>query len=535
VVTDWKLSVLRGIYDLTSICEWGVTIEEVLGQPGTMSFTLQDRDMGDYDFASFFQGIGVNLEDLDVTASIYGQSMPVFRGSLLKTHVDLPVAFPWRFHKISCTDYQREIFGRRMVGTPTGDLWWRRSENDDFKAVDPRVYLSGSDASIVRNLMQTVSLPDYGVDAYTYVNEYISFVDPLIGDPDDPQTPDRATVGSVMDMLAGLAPGNVQYWLDPGMYVHYVALPRWWETPTEVGTLALGLPEDIASLTTAPADIDNETPNGTTSIGCRDLSYEFDYSQNVSQFYVTGATGFALGTGPNAGIVEYNGNGWVNWGSSGGYPSPSNAQVMINAPESIDETTKMAVAARARRAVERGILRGTCTVGNERHHVDGWHVGQLVKITDNRLPVYLNNRYYVIQKVTTTLLPTINWRVYHLEWGDAPIARTSSRRAWKKEMPQLPGRLWDIAGRDMLPLPGTTVTVIGQLVDDLGIERRVAGIRLKLQLEVWDTTGALVTGVGDISPTDVVSDLMGRWETQLTVGSDPGFKYRVTPAPPAAP
>jgi hypothetical protein len=536
MVTDWKLKILHGLYDVTEACEWSVTIEESLGQPGTMTFTLQDRYMGMADFAEFEPGhLGFNLEDLDVMATIDGQATPLFRGTLLRTNVDLPVAFPWRFHKISCTDYQREIFGRRLIGTPTGDLWWAGisgSELDEPIPVDPRVYLSGSDASVVIALMATVATQVGLIDTTTYVNTYIDSIDSLVGDPNVPQTPNRSTVGSVMDLVAALAPGNVQYWIDPDLKLHYIAIPRWWETPTEPGSLALGLPEDIAALELAPADIDNEAPDGVTSIGCRNLSYDFDYSQGVKHFYVNGSLGFAY----NAGVVEYNGTGWVNDGVEGGYPPASVAQAFLNADEAIDKTTKLAVVARASKAVERGVLRGRCTVGNERHHIDGWHVGQLVRIRDDRLPDALNDRYYVIQKVTTTLIPTVNWRVYHLEWGDAPIARSSSRRYERKqEQAQLPGRLWDIGGRDMYPLSGTTVTVVGQLVDDLGIERRVSGVIVKLKLEVWDTGGSLVDGIGSIAPDEVITDAMGRWETQLTVGSEVGYKYRVSSISEAEP
>jgi hypothetical protein len=534
-VTDWKIYALAGIYDLTPLCEWGVSIEETLGSPGTASFTLQDRDdMSQYpqavgDFPSHFQDIGVNLEDLDVKIEIAGQSMPIFRGTVQRDVVDLPEMFPWRFHKISCTDYQLGIFGKRLVGTPNGYMWVGPDSDGNYIPVDPRVYLSGSDASVVGSLMNIAHAGIAGAISAVDVHEYVSYVDPLIGDPDNPQTPDRQTVGAVMDLMAGLAPGNVQYWIDPGLNLHYIAIPRWWEEPSDSAALAVGLPQDVHLLTTAPASIDNVSPDGVTTIGCRNLGWDMDYSQGISQWYVTGALGFIYLTGNQLGQVERNGNGWVSEGYNNSDPNPGFSQAFLDDPGVGDETTKMAAATRATNAVSRGILRGHCTVGNERHHVDGWHVGQLVNIRDDRMPWYLNGRYFVIQKVTTTLLPGVNWRVYDLEWGDAPIARSSTRRARQQKDLKLPGRLWDIDGRIQNPLPSSTVRVVGQLQDDMGFARGVAGVIVDLELHVWDADGNVVDGVGSISPETVTSDFMGRFWTDMTVGEQAGYYYCVCP------
>lgn len=540
MVTDWKLYLYTT--DATALCEWGVSIEETLGQPGTASFTLQDREMlngpvyegfPQANKAFFVGSDGFPFDNLDVRIEIDGQPIPLFRGTIQKDAVDLSVGFPWRFHKVNATDYQREFFGRRLIGYPAGWIGWVGPDSDgNFIPTDPRVYLSGSDKSIIKILMATIWSPAGPViDAETYVYEYTADVTPLVGDPDSPQPPSPSTVGSVIDLLAGLAPGNVQYWLDPAGYVHYVALPRWWDTPTYLidGTfdlvstpLSRGLPQTLHALSVAPANIDNDAADGITSIGCRNLGYEFDYSNSFYKVYVNGGVGFAY----NGGAVDLKGTGWVygDWGALSG------AEVTIDAPTSMDGTSKQAAADRAGNAIKGGVLRGHCTVGNERHHVDGWHVGQLVKITDERLPNYMNERYYVIQKVTTKLIPTVNWRVYDLEWGDAPIIRSSSRRSKEKKV-ELPGRLWDIAGRNMFPLPGETLTVIGQLVNDVGDSRRVPGVVAYLKLEVWDDVGALVDPLdvtAYISPDEVVTNIMGMWETELTVGSELGYRYRVS-------
>jgi hypothetical protein len=514
--------------DVTGLCMWAINVEQSLGSPATASFTLQDRAMGDYDFADLFltgQGGlgGCNLERADIEIIIIGQQKPIFRGAILNDTIDLPVAFPWRFHKISATDYQRELFSERLVGIPGGSLWWRLYSWPDSEppiCVDPRVYLSGSDKGVVATLFQqcaALNVPGGWIDADTYVYQYIASIDNLVGSGEVPVTPDRAAVGAVLDQLTGLIAddNNVQYWLDQALMLHYVALPRWWEQPEDV-------PDPLES---APVDI-SDVPDGVTSIGCRNLGWAFDYSSIMHQFYVNGGTGYMY----NNGDVELNGTGAVAFGSLVEYPSINYSMAVLNDGGSIDETTKLAVAARARKATQQGILRGHCTVGNERHHPDGWHVGQVVKITDARMPAYLNDRYYVIQKVTTKLVPMTNWRIYDLEWGDAPIARSSSRRYTKDDKkPDLPGRLWDIGGRIQNPLPGSTITVVGQLTDDAGKERRVPGVSVDLELHVWDDTGTPVEDVGSISPETVTSDAMGRWSTQMTVGSELGYRYCVCP------
>jgi hypothetical protein len=359
-------------------------------------------------------------------------------------------------------------------------------------------------------------LPTQTIDVGSFVYTYTDSVDAYVGSVANPQPPDRTTLGSVIDQMAALSDFNVQYWLDQALRLHYVALPRWWEQPEDV-------PDPLEF---APANIDNDNPDGISSIGCRNLGYNFDTSRDMHQFYVNGSLGFAY----NGGAVKLNGTGWVTFGSEASAPSPSYPQAFLDAPESINADTKLAVAARADKSTSGGILRGHCTVGNERHHMDGWHVGQIVKITDARLPASLNERYYVIQKVTTKLIPTINWRVYDLEWGDAPIARSSSRRVTKDtKKVALPGRLWDIEGRIQNPLPSSTITVHGQLKNEKGEPVMVPDVTIDLELHVWDATGTPAVGVGSINPETVISDIMGRWQTQMTVGPGLGYSYCVCP------
>jgi hypothetical protein len=303
-----------------------------------------------------------------------------------------------------------------------------------------------------------------------------------------------------------------------------VVLPRWYEQQTDPGSLAMGLPETLFPLEAAPANIDNDTPDGVTSIGSRDLSWTFDYTSDTFEYYVNGGVGFAY----NGGVTDLKGSGW--WPSTGG-PSGALPQAHLDAPSAVDSITKTAAATRARTSGQSGILRGKLVVGNERHHPDGWHVGQYLKINDVRLPGFLNGRYYVIQRVTTTLIPGQNWRVYTIEWGDAPIARLSSRKApaASTQPPALPGRVWEAAYSEFTPLPSSTVTVVGQLTGDDGTPRRVANVTVHLEILTWDETDTPIAPVGSLSADVVLTDTMGAWTTDLTVGSQAGYSYEVRP------
>lgn len=528
-LTDWRLELLDGVYDFTDVCEWGVHIEETLGQPSTASFTLQDRGApSSGDFAEHAGG-PLTLDAMDVRARILGRDDLTYRGKILYDKVQLDQAFPWRRHDCRATDYQREFYDRRLVGTPTGFIWTGPDSDGNYTPVDPRLWVGnglfvdgGTDADLVAGIMtdgQVVG--SASIDVTTFVQAFLPS-----GFNADPLPVDRAKVRAILEAAAARVGGNLQYWLDPGLVSsgqwrqHWAVVPRWFEQEAPAFYLALGLPATITPLETAPANIDNDSPDGVSSIGCRDLYWEFDYSNDVQQYWVNGALGFAY----NGGVADTAGSGWVSFGTPDATPSGGVAQELLDVPDSVASASKVAAAVRAGNATSQGLLRGRLVVGNERHHLDGWHVGQSFNLKDARLPDYLNDRRYVIQKVTTTLIPGQNWRVYTIEFGDAPIARSSSGRAPSVvNKPAQPGRLWDIDGRVINPPASATITVVGQF------ERAAPNISVPLELHVWDDTGTPQTGVGSISPTTVITDWLGRWETQLTVGPTEGWHYCVCP------
>lgn len=517
-LTDWRLYLLDD--DFTAKAEWGVDIVEVLGQPATARFTLQDRFMGDYDFADVFGG-GVTLEEIDTRVEILGAEIPAYRGKVLSDDVALPNMFPWRNHTIGCTDYQREIFDRRLIGVPTGELWDGPDPQGNYLPVDPLSLfgLGQTDKGAIQSMFTGVGphalLPIGTIDADTFVNEYVP--DGMNGAPFQAE---RSKIRNVMEWLAGQVGGNVQYWMDPGLRLHWQVIPRWFESESEAGALLTMFPETGFPMELAPVEIDNDNPNGTTSIGCRNLGWTFDYTSLLHQHYVVGGVGFARE--PLSGVVDKKGTGWVTYGNVDQAPNATQAQELLDYPASVDLGSKLAAGRRAENSVTRGILRGKLTVGGKRHHPDGFHVGQKLKITDSRMPIYLRGRYFTIQRVTMKLLPGQNWRIYDIEWGDAPQQRVSTRVPSVQAPPErAAGRLWGISGNTTNPRPGSTVTVAGQLMDDAQNPRRAYGVPVPLELHVWDADGNEIDPVSvgaAISPEEVTTDAMGQWFTAMTVG-----------------
>jgi hypothetical protein len=90
--------------------------------------------------------------------------------------------------------------------------------------------------------------------------------------------------------------------------------------------------------------------------------------------------------------------------------------------------------------------------------------------------------------------------------------------------------VWETAYSQFTPLPGSTVTVVGQLTGDDGQPRRPFGEVVHLEILPWDATDTpVIPPVGTLSADTVTSDTMGRWQTDLTVGLQPGYSYEVRP------
>jgi hypothetical protein len=527
--TDFHVIFLIGAteYDVTDkVSAQGVSIEETLGGQAVATFRLQDRATPEWGplpdvFPSSPPGSGgVNFERLDTKITIDGQTDPVFRGMVMSPTGEIRPGDDWPTYTIPCTDYQNDVFDRHLVGVPSGDLWWAPGPvpPNEYTPNDPNATAGSTDAATVSSLMAAYcGFPV--IDTTAHVHEYVP---DLIRGGYDTWTFDRTTLRGAFDQVAGYAAANVQYWIDTGFRLHWVAIPRWFDQQTGGGVSPRMLPETLVPLEAAPADIDNDAPNWTTNIACRAITWTLDYAPENAYYYVNGGVGFAY----NGGAVEHGGTGW--WP---GNPMGAGPQALLDAPEAWDDVTKAAAANRAYESTRAGVLRGRFIVGHQNWHPDGWHVGQAFKLTDSHLPGFLNDRYYVIQKVTTTLIPRQNIRVYSIEWGDAPIQRLSGRKAPAIPKPPLPGRVWQNNYSENTPIPSATVRVTGQLEAEDGYGRKVANVPVHLAIETWDAADApVIPPLGTLSATAVMTDALGRWSVDLTVASNPGYSYRVVPA-----
>jgi len=519
--TDFRLYISG--YEFTRKADWEATIEESLGSPDSVTLKLQDRFGGSpLPFSDVNGGGGFNLERADVLIELVGQALPVFHGRVSSLDGDLPVGMPYPRYELPCADYTEEIYTQRLVGYPDGYNWLINPDGSR-SPIDPYSYPSTGDDIQVKSALQLYSNPRFAIDTTGFVGHHHSnYYGDLFTSTD---------IRGILEIYAGLTDTdeNIQYWFDTAYRFHWVVLPRWYETPTD------------PLLEPAPRDLNNDTPDGTTSIGFRNLKWKFDYSQGIGsngQYYINGGLGFDYNEGDVAPL--FYGSGWDLDGIPAAYPGRADAtrnQMAISQDGSITSEDRAAVGRRQRKLTNLGILRGSLTLGNERHHVDGWHKGQYFTLTDSRLPADVNGGTYVIQRVSMHLVPTVNWRIYDIEFGDAPIGRQSTRRQQKANQVDTvvvaPGRLWDIQNRVMNPLPGSTVTIVGQLVYDDGTPKQLPNVRVCLVLDVWDAktdpTKAQpnVTGVGSLSAPSALTDDFGRFSVDLTVGDNPGYSYEV--------
>ena len=465
-----------GIYDFTDVCEWPVEIEETLGQPGTARFTLKDRDVppGLGDFASRPGGPLHPRQDGRPDSDRRSRRLPVPGHAPGRRH-RAEQKFPWRRHHCSATDYQREMFDRRMVGVPSGDLWWASPDTDgNYLPVDPRAWLRNEACSSTRRDRRHHRGPVSRLCADRRVRRRRGTTFVTILHPADRQhrRGRRSHQGPGLSRAAGCQSrrqppvlGGSGPRLDRHPWMHWKIVPRWFEQETPDYFVALGLRGTVAPLETAPFDIDNDTPDGVTSIGSRGLRYRFDYSNDVQQFWVNGGPGRLRLRRASGGRQE-------------GRPAGSHSGRATSCRAASPGNPRRA---RSRRRGDEGRGRGPRRQGGQPRDparpADRRQRASSprrlarrsdVQPRDARLPGYLNDRRYVIQKVTTTLEPGENWRIYD-RLGRRPLARASSRRAPVEPKPLLPVELG--AG---LPGPDPTPSSIWTVVNPAGRTTRTS-------------------------------------------------------------
>lgn len=281
----------------------------------------------------------------------------------------------------------------------------------------------------------------------------------------------------------------------------------------------------------APAAItdDPNAVNGTTIIGGRNLRIEYDSDYMPQETYIVGTTDFIL----NNGNVVFQGTGYAS-GPGRQHQNPIFRQVMIDA-QAVTEAEMVSVSKAHINYARRARLRGSITIGQDDEVVDGWHCGQLLTITDARLPPLLNGHSFPIQRVSGSLKAGNDFRVYNLEFGDFPIPRFSQKF---RTTPQRIGTARLPANRHQIELsthhllPSHTYTAYSQMVDASGKPLRMSGIPVIWNLTVTDSTDALVAQ-GTLDGIDPETDIHGRTAATLVTGTSTGLFYHLTAITPA--
>jgi hypothetical protein len=122
----------------------------------------------------------------------------------------------------------------------------------------------------------------------------------------------------------------------------------------------------------------------------------------------------------------------------------------------------------------------------------------MLKVVDARLPASLNGRSWPIQRVAGELKAGNDFRVYTLEFGDAPIDRFFQKY---RATPGLHHRARHLPARKhriYMPThhlrPSTSYVLTSQMVDEAHRPVRQAGVTVVWSLEVRDRAGVNVGG-----------------------------------------
>lgn len=594
--------------------EWGIVTEEVLGGKGRISLAVQDRTNS-----------WEPTPGSDIKATIRATGWILGRGQLVTPSFDLPVGMPWRIWKLDASDSNAQL-PQRKVGALDGKTWIDEGGFGFFMNIDPFASALATDRLTVQQLFDHyVRINGRAMETSTYVGEFLTDLRSITWDYGD--------VEKALNDMAALVVANLQFWIDPDDFVHWVLIPAWQDLPLDLSTisggLGLGFPAAaIDLLQIAPYELSDDPAavNGSTIIGFQKMSITLDGSEMPEQVYVQGGTGYVynspalspvdetksvvkvpipgadatyqltflattklwhtdatgyvstsfstvgasgpfnvkyiqvpwstsrnkgggfwkLLSGPDVGKLVDNdtnilsgygsirvdavtsspgepkvgvgGSGWVNEVDQ----DPNKRQAYMAAPISVTRAMRDSYGGQA---VERGrtpTLRGQVDVVG----YDGWRAGQLMRVTDIRLPASMNGRYYVIQRVRGGFLAETELRKYTLDFGDGPVSRWSGQPATDSDVEWPPGAIQvDIDVRDLSPGPNSTQIITAQLINTAGEPWKIAGKVVEWKFECYNSLGVLQTGQGSITPTVSVTDKSGKARTRLTTGAGTALVY----------
>jgi len=265
--------------------EWDWSTSEQLGATGDATLIVQDRDNTLEPAAHW-----------DVKLVIKSNAHVLWRGEVTSFSLELPDKFPWRRWNLQCSDYNGEM-PLRLVGAYDGKIWIDTSGLGIFVNIDPYASPLETDKLTVQSWFDHYfRVNDEAVDTDTFVVSYLENLDKMYM-----QEPSYGNLQQALEDLAALIIQNLQFWIDPDLNFHWVAIPAWQdllvdaiatELDDTLSTSALMFPEgSIAGLEFAPYTV-SDVGDLETDIGFSDLKFELDGGAMPEQVYVKGATGY---------------------------------------------------------------------------------------------------------------------------------------------------------------------------------------------------------------------------------------------------
>lgn len=271
--------------------EWDWSTSETLGSTGSATITVQDRDN--------------TLEPVahwDVKLVIKSSGHVLWRGEVTSFSLELPDKFPWRRWKLQCSDYNGEL-PLRLMGAYDGKTWMDTSGLGIYVNIDPF-------ASALRTDLLTVQawfdhyfrVAGEAADTTEFVVQYLDQLDKLFM-----QDPNYGNLQSSLEDLAAMIIHNLQFWIDPDLKFHWVAIPAWQdllvdaianEVDDSLSLSAMLFPEGtIGGLEFAPYTVSDVGDLGS-DIGFSNLKFDLDGGEMPEQVYVKGATGYVYNAEP---------------------------------------------------------------------------------------------------------------------------------------------------------------------------------------------------------------------------------------------
>jgi hypothetical protein len=238
---------------------------------------------------------------------------------------------------------------------------------------------------------------------------------------------------------------------------------------------------------------------------------------------------------PPAPVIGVGGTGWV-----GGVQDPTMRQAYVEAPSATTSGDRDAIGNQVLYRGATPTLRGSLVIGGDHLHTDGtlyptpdgWRAGQVVQITDARLPPWLNGLWFVIQRVATKLYPGTDQQEYTIDWGDGPVQRLTTRPDPKVPTPDPAVQLYVVL-QDATPAPGTQQVVAAQLVSQAGTAWAIPNRTVNWTVQAVDASYTPVPGQGSCDPPVSTTDQTGKARTTFTAGSVAGLQYFIYVDSPA--